>query len=152
MKLYHATAAPNVPSILKEGLIPRKGKGGDNWAVEHDALWSEVTTKEVYLAGSLTAAKAFAQFPATENKSKAAVLRVTVPKDKEASLEPDEQWEDGHAYKFKGKIPASWISVAVPEITVEQSVKINNRYKLITNVDSFARADQLYRGLAFLFK
>jgi|SRR5579883_1449669 len=135
MRLYHATAASNVPLILKAGLIPGKSPGGDSYAAKHGMKLPK-REPSVYLVKSKDAAKAFSMCPAKVNNSAGAVLAVNLPKDEAARLRVDEAWQDqAGALRYPGKIPAKYISVAENEIPVEEAKKLNDKKHIVADVD-----------------
>jgi RNA:NAD 2'-phosphotransferase (TPT1/KptA family) len=124
---FHGTAADVVDKILKDGLVPGSGSGGDAWAAEHGMHVQQYTfagrDQSVYMSSDPEVAKAFARIAAKMHPgSKASVLKIEVPKDQvKDHLKYDELTRVGggissagaqekDAFRFVGKIDPSWIS------------------------------------------
>lgn len=115
MILYHGTAAALVPLILKKGLIPKAGKGGDAWAMKYRpglAAQSEADenrNNSVYVTTDLTHAVWFGKMAAEVNGSEPAVVRVELP-DSEPLLY-DEQGGADYLLRHPGPIDPKEVSI-----------------------------------------
>lgn len=92
---YHGTAAENVDSILANGLIPHAV------ASKNDELTQSTgeRTNCVYLTRDYATAEKYGD---------GAVVTVSVPPDFDSNITQDE--EDKQGVRFRGHIPADWIS------------------------------------------
>lgn len=108
--MYHGTAKSQADSIVKQGLIPGKGKGGDAWALalyHHDPRKDIERKPSVFLTPYRAEARRFASVATEVNHDSAGVvLAVSVDPTK---LVEDEL--DTEGYRYEGRIPASRVKV-----------------------------------------
>jgi SPP1 gp7 family putative phage head morphogenesis protein len=129
MLLYHGTTEEALKDILKEGLVPLKGKGADATLAESgdtEFIQKQVGDRKVsvYLTTNLALAQQFASLVSQRNHAEPVILQVKIPASKVNRITPDEQIQEedaeanNPAIKYKGKIPASWIrKITAPSVT-----------------------------------
>lgn len=113
--LYHGTSEQATRSIKREGLVPGKKGGGDEWARRNG--WGFITNMmtldrmgSVFATDDRDTAFGYAKRAAELMGGKPVLLKITVPKEHQHEFVADEQ--DPYAVRFKGKIPPEWITVA----------------------------------------
>ena len=118
---YHGTASALKDAILKEGLIPGKGKGGDAWAKEHFPgieqthmyIGDNQRPASVYMSLNKHEAMNFASLAASEYPGSQPVLfKVDVPviPETKGKFIRDEATDPRSGdIRFQGKIPPEWI-------------------------------------------
>jgi hypothetical protein len=110
--LYHGTSSVAVEGILKEGLIPKGGKGCDAWTIKAglDRLWFHPgfiwERPFVFMAAHPEKAMRYAQCAASVTGGNPVIIEVRVPNAHIPKLSAD-----FHAWMFKGTIPPGWVSV-----------------------------------------
>lgn len=130
MILYHGTAAALLPAIMARGLIPKAGKGADDWAMRFNP-WLGIAmlsaedrsrARSVFMTTELSVAKWFAEMAAQNNNSDPAILAVNLPDD--VPVQRDEQGSMTYL-RYEGKIPPAalaplpveaWADVYVPPL------------------------------------
>jgi hypothetical protein len=119
VQLWHGTSDEVLAEILKEGLIPGKGRGGDAFAQDN---WQSVYQRTVQLAGDVPSrkrsvylttnpdtARNFAAMAEIANPgSKSTVLQITMPRSEFDAMPHDEGLLG--AFRHIGKIPPEWIT------------------------------------------
>lgn len=138
--LYHGTAESARAAIRKEGLVPGKGKGADEWlrrnadvadlALERD-MADEHTPEDrakgfladstlgqrpmsVFLSNDPNGAFMFAAYAATVNQAEPIVLEVKMPLGELKNLRPDELAPPGKAERHIGAIDPKYITLLLP--------------------------------------
>jgi len=123
--LYHGTLDLALSDIRKNGLVPGKGKGGDNSLYMSGAIEAKDVPKhqtKVFLSNDATKAFLYAH-TAKEGivgsihssgsdpgaKVEPVLLKIRIPEDVLHQLKEDKQDPDEGSFTFKGTIPPEWI-------------------------------------------
>lgn len=104
-KLYHATWASNVPSILKRGLRP---SGGERCGMMDSD--DPDTANRVYVAPSIDALEPVIESLASASEDRIAILEITVPPKSEI-FEEYPSTDPCEAYYLRKRIPPKYIRV-----------------------------------------
>lgn len=120
MNFYHGTSANNLPNILQQGLIPRAGKGGDEWVKHTDPNgYKEIQEglkkypdrqASIYLTALEEIAEAFADWSAQVNNSRPVILQVDPKGIPARHLIQDEAFM-GPGFRCTCAIPPKFITV-----------------------------------------
>jgi hypothetical protein len=110
--LYHGTAQDAVDHILKEGIVPGKSSGGDDWAKENMGIdMGRDRPVSAFATTSKDNALRYASIAAESRHAVPVVVRMAVPEDVfKASFKFDEQQLSGDAFRTETPLPASWIT------------------------------------------
>lgn len=110
--LYHGTAQDAVDHILKEGIVPGKSSGGDDWAKENMGIdMGRDRPVSAFATTSRKNALRYASIAAESRHAVPVVVRMAVPEDVfKASFKFDEQQLSGDAFRTETPLPASWIT------------------------------------------
>lgn len=116
--MYHGTDARYRDAIMRDGLIPGKGKGGDAWALKFARNYRLETLEEamkrtpsVFLTPDIDEARRFASVATEVNGDDTGIVfQVHIPDSAIPHMREDEY--DTYGYRIERKIPARWISVA----------------------------------------
>jgi hypothetical protein len=128
--LFHGTSAQAFESIKKEGLIPKAGKGADEWAVKHGYFAQELLSRDgvmnsVFLSKDINQAEKYAQLAAEVTGSKPVLIAVNVPvKEVKAGLfrpMPDVGGDSISGLRVQAKIKPEWIADHYLELTPDNS-------------------------------
>ena len=127
MPAFHGTTSDVVAKILKEGITPGVGGGGDDWCIAHGGSLQKFSTgpenleertkHSTYIATDPAMAASFANMVATMHKgAKPVILAVQIPAKEIGNIVADEGFHNEPAYRFKGPIKPEWIrALAAPE-------------------------------------
>lgn len=122
-RAYHGTSKAALAGILKEGIVPAKGEGADQWA-RNRGRGQSYRERGVFMSRMSRIAAAFSQFAAqvkagtwdhaTDLVEGGVVLEVDMSKADPAKIKADPQFdrfEDdvNAAFIYDGVIPPSWI-------------------------------------------
>lgn len=119
---YHGTSSVAMQQILKEGLIPKKGKGLDSISF----LAAQWFRSYVFLAGQKEDAFPYAQCATWADKGSPVVLEVKLPTSYLHRLR-----KDAFGYRFDGPIPPEWIAARPVRVRsyphpITEALKSNN--------------------------
>ena len=112
--LFHGTSSESLDAILKDGLVPHKGLGADEWAKSKGYNAYKYDLKgarrvSVYMTHDLRLAKTYANRASKVAGGQPIVLHIRIPKSQRNLLVEDERELNG--WRFKGKIQSKWIDV-----------------------------------------
>ena len=127
---YHGTSSALEASILKNGLIPGKDKGGDAWALDH-GFKAEMKmygisgrAAAVYLTKNIHEASMFEKLAMQEHPgSQGVVFKISVPAASAKNLEED---KFSLGTRYNGSIPPSWISVLGHSATTKEQFDLKH--------------------------
>jgi hypothetical protein len=105
---FHGTKAENIQNILKQGLVPKGGKGkGTFISAGPKGLLTGERGKSVFMASTFDEANSWA-YHATNGDKPMVVFKVKVPKGEEIKRDNTESSQENF-YRI-GKIPKEWIT------------------------------------------
>ena len=117
---FHGTSAQSAASILKCGLVPKGGPGGDVWALRQGVAGFENVKNEssgrkmsVFMTQDVFRACQYAQISADVTKSDPVILAVTVPDEHLKNITVDERDAPSGSLRFEGEIKPEWIAPVV---------------------------------------
>lgn len=120
---YHGTTEEVLPSIRKNGLVPKASAGADKWAEAHDMPTAQLMESgdrkhSVYICSAPAVAAEFARIAAEERHQTPTVLEVHIPvAEARKNLVPDERARSNRGVAFaryKGTIKPEWVTREVP--------------------------------------
>lgn len=118
---FHGTSVEAAASIMKYGLIPKGGPGGDEWALKH-GLANQKDLKDlhagdrkmsVFMTQNISRAAQYSRISSEMTGTDPVILAVTVPPEQQANIVPDELDYSSGSLRFVGEIKPEWIAPAI---------------------------------------
>ena len=141
---WHGTSDEALKHIMKEGLVPHAGHGGDDWLrqIGMTAVAKKMDCGKrhlsVYMTHDESEAENFAVIASRATGGKPVMLEIHVPVDQMGKVKGDEQ--DMLANRFEGKIPPSWIKPVLGfKPSAHAVATVNNIERSIHAADAFTK-------------